>query len=172
MERDAIVIGDGGDFVSYAGRFVDTFTPGCFLDPGPFGCLGLGLGYAIGAGLAHPQRQVVVLLGDGAAGFSLMELGTLVRHGLPAVVVVGNNDGWGLERHHMRALYGYDVVADLAPGTRYDEVARSLGGHGEFVQEPAELGPALQRAFASPMATVVNVMLDPADAYQRSTPLA
>ena len=172
LERDAIVIGDGGDFVSYAGRFIDTFTPGCFLDPGPYGCLGIGLGYAIGARLAAPSRQVVVLLGDGAAGFSLMELEMLVHLGRPAVLVVGNNDGWGLEKHHMQALYGYDVVADLAPGTRYDEIARGLGGRGELVREPAELGPALERAFASPVPALVNVALDPADAYQRSTALA
>jgi acetolactate synthase-1/2/3 large subunit len=172
LERDAVVIGDGGDFVSYAGRFVDTFTPGCFLDPGPYGCLGIGLGYAIGARLAHPERQVVVLLGDGAAGFSLMEFETLVRLGRPAVLVVGNNDGWGLEKHHMEALYGYHVVADLAPGTRYDEVARGLGGHGELVREASDLGPALERAFASALPALVNVALDPADAYQRSTMLA
>ncbi|HYT39048.1 MAG TPA: thiamine pyrophosphate-dependent enzyme, partial [Acidimicrobiia bacterium] len=165
-------IGDGGDFVSYAGRFVDTFTPGCFLDPGPFGCLGIGLGYSIGARLAHPGRQVVVMLGDGAAGFSLMELETLVRHGLPAVLIVGNNDGWGLEKEHMQALFGYHVVAELAPGTRYDEVARSLGGHGEWVREAAELGPALERAFSARTPALVNVALDPADAYPRSTVLA
>ena len=172
LARDAVVIGDGGDFVSYAGRFVDTFTPGCFLDPGPYGCLGIGLGQAIGASLALPGRQVVVLLGDGAAGFSLMEFATLVRHGLPAVVVVGNNDGWGLEKQHMQQLYGYHVVADLAPGTRYDEVARSLGGHGETVREAEELGPALRRAFAAGVPALVNVRLDPADAYPRSTVLA
>ena len=74
LDRDAIVIGDGGDFVSYAGKFVDTFTPGCFLDPGPFGCLGMGTGYALAARLAHPDRQVVVLYGDGAIGFSLGDL--------------------------------------------------------------------------------------------------
>ena len=171
LDRDAIVIGDGGDFVSYAGRFVDTFTPGCFLDPGPYGCLGIGLGHALGAGLARPGRQIVVLLGDGAAGFSLMEFATLVRHGVPAVVAVGNNDGWGLEKHHMRALYGYDVAAELAPGTRYDQVARGLGGHGECVREAAELGPALDRAFAAGKPALVNVMLDPSDAYPRSTAL-
>lgn len=167
----SIVIGDGGDFVSFAGRFVDTFSPGCFLDPGPYGCLGIGLGYAIGARLAHPDRQVVVLLGDGAAGFSLMELDTLVRLGRPAVLIVGNNDGWGLEKHHMKAIYGYDVVADLAPGTRYDDVAQSLGGYGELVREPSALGPALARAFASPVPALVNVALDPRDAQVRSTAL-
>jgi acetolactate synthase-1/2/3 large subunit len=171
LGRDAVVIGDGGDFVSYAGRYVDSFTPGCFLDPGPFGCLGIGMGYAIGARLAHPRRQVVVLFGDGAAGFSLMELETLIRHGLPIVAVVGNNNGWGLEKHHMQALFGYDVVADLRPATRYDHVAQSMGGDGLLVAEPGEIGPALDRAFASDRPVVINMMLDPADAYPRSTVL-
>ncbi len=172
LARDAVVIGDGGDFVSYAGRYVDTFTPGCFLDPGPFGCLGIGMGYAMGARLAHPRRQVVVLFGDGAAGFSLMELATLVRHGLPVVAIVGNNSGWGLEKHHMQAMFGYAVVADLPPGTRYDKVAEALGAQGHLVTEPGEIGPALDHAFATEGPVVINVMLDPADTYHRSTLLA
>lgn len=172
LGRNAIVIGDGGDFVSYAGRYVDTFTPGCFLDPGPFGCLGIGMGYAIAARLAHPSRQVVVLLGDGAAGFSLMEVSTLVRQGLPVVAIIGNNSSWGLEKHHMQAMFGYDVVADLSPNTRYDKVAESMGAKGYFVTEPGEIGVALDDAFAAECPALVNVMLDPADVYPRSTLLA
>lgn len=172
LDRDAIVIGDGGDFVSYAGKFVDTFTPGCFLDPGPFGCLGMGTGYALAARLAHPDRQVVVLYGDGAIGFSLGDLDTLVRHELPVVAVVGNNGIWGLEKHPMRQIFGYDVAAELRPGTRYDEVMRALGGHGELVTEPAEVGPALDRAFAAGVPALVNVLTDPEDVYPRSANLA
>jgi acetolactate synthase-1/2/3 large subunit len=172
LDRDAVVIGDGGDFVSYGGRFVDTFTPGCFLDPGPFGCLGTGAGYAIAARLAHPGRQVVLLLGDGAAGFSLMDFDTMLRHGLPVVAICGNNGIWGLEKHPMHAFFGYDVAADLRPGTRYDEVVRALGGHGELVTQPAQIGPALDRAFAAGVAALVNVVTDPGDAYPRSSNLA
>jgi len=172
LDRDAVVIGDGGDFVSYAGRYVDTFTPGCFLDPGPYGCLGTGAGYAIAARLAHPQRQVVLLLGDGAAGFSLMDFDTMLRHRLPVVAICGNNGIWGLEKHPMQAFFGYDVAADLRPGTRYDEVVRALGGHGELVSEPAELGPALDRAFGSGVPALVNVLTDPRNAYPRSSNLA
>jgi acetolactate synthase I/II/III large subunit len=171
LDHDAVVIGDGGDFVSYAGRYVDTHTPGCFLDPGPFGCLGTGAGYAIAARLAHPRRQVVLLLGDGAAGFSLMDFDTMVRHGLPVVAICGNNGIWGLEKHPMNAFFGYDVVADLRPGTRYDEVVRALGGHGELVTRPAQIGPALDRAFASGLPALVNVLTDPRDAYPRSANL-
>jgi acetolactate synthase-1/2/3 large subunit len=172
LARDAIVIGDGGDFVSYAGKYVDSYEPGTFLDPGPYGCLGMGPGYALAAGLAHPDRQVVLLLGDGAAGFALGDLDTLVRHGVNVTIVVGNNGIWGLEKHPMQMLFGYDVVAELRPGTRYDEVAVALGGGGELVTEPLEVGPALDRAFASDGVTVVNVLTDPADAYPRSSNLA
>jgi acetolactate synthase I/II/III large subunit len=172
LDRDAVVIGDGGDFVSYAGRYVESHVPGSFLDPGPFGCLGTGAGYAIAARLAHPHRQVVLLLGDGAAGFSLMDFDTLLRHGLPVVAICGNNGIWGLEKHPMRAFFGYDVAADLRPGTRYDEVVRALGGHGELVTEPAQVGPAIDRAFASGLPALVNVLTDPDDMYPRSSNLA
>jgi acetolactate synthase-1/2/3 large subunit len=172
LARDAVVIGDGGDFVSWAGRLVDSFEPGCWMDPGPYGCLGTGMGYALAARVAHPDRQVVLMLGDGAAGFSLMDADTLVRHHLPVVVVVGNNGIWGLEKHPMQALYGYDVAADLQPGCRYDEVVSALGGAGELVERPADLGPALDRAFGSGVPYVVNVVLDPAIAYPRTSSLA
>lgn len=172
LDRDAIVVIDAGDFGSYAGRVIDSFQPGCWLDSGPFGCLGSGPGYALAAKLAHPDRQVVLLQGDGAFGFSGMEWDTLVRHHVPVVSVVGNNGIWALEKHPMEALYGYSVVAELRPGTRYDEVARALGGHGELVAAPGELRPALERAFASGLPAVVNVLTDPDVAYPRRSNLA
>jgi acetolactate synthase-1/2/3 large subunit len=172
LDRDAIVIGDGGDFVSYAGKLVESFEPGTFLDPGPYGCLGMGPGYALAAGVAHPDRQVVLLLGDGAIGFALGDFESLVRHGVHVTAIVGNNGIWGLEKHPMQALFGYDVVADLAPGIRYDKVVEALGGHGELVTEPGDIGPALDRAFATPGVSLVNVLTDPADAYPRSSNLA
>ncbi len=169
LEPDAVVIGDGGDFVSYAGKYVEPQQPGGWLDPGPYGCLGTGLGYAIGARVARPAGQVVLLLGDGAAGFSLMDADTLVRHGLPVVMVCGNNGIWGLEKHPMQALYGYDVAADLQPGCRYDQVVTALGGAGELVTDPADIGPALRRAFDSGQPYLVNIVTDARDAYPRST---
>ena len=172
LDRDAIVVIDAGDFGSYAGRVIDSYLPGCWLDSGPFGCLGSGPGYALAAKLARPDRQVVLLQGDGAFGFSGMEWDTLVRHGVPVVSVVGNNGIWALEKHPMEALYGYSVVAELRPGTRYDEVARALGGHGELVAAPTELRPALERAFASGLPAVVNVLTDPTVAYPRRSNLA
>jgi acetolactate synthase I/II/III large subunit len=172
LDRDAIVIGDGGDFVSYAGREIPSFAGGCWLDPGPFGCLGVGPGYAIAARLAHPDRQVVLLLGDGALGFSGMELESLVRHKLPVVCIVGNNGIWGLEKHPMRGLYGYDVAAELRPGIRYDRMMESFGGRGELIEDPDEIAPALKRAFDSGEPSLVNVLTDPDIAYPRSANLA
>jgi thiamine pyrophosphate-dependent acetolactate synthase large subunit-like protein len=169
LADDAVVIGDGGDFVSYAGKYIEPSQPGGWLDPGPYGCLGTGLGYAIAARLARPASQVVLLLGDGAAGFSLMDVDTLVRHRLPVVIICGNNGIWGLEKHPMQALYGYDVVADLQPQCRYDEVVRALGGAGEIVTRPRDLTAALQRAFTAGVPYLVNVVTDPTVAYPRST---
>jgi acetolactate synthase-1/2/3 large subunit len=169
LAEDAVVIGDGGDFVSFAGKFVEPKRPGGWLDPGPYGCLGAGLGSAIAARLARPSAQVVLLLGDGAAGFSLMDVDTLVRHNLPVVMVMGNNSAWGLEKGPMQMLYGYDVVADLAQRTPYDEVVKALGGAGETVTDPRQIGSALDRAFAADVPYLVNVITDVEAAYPRNT---
>ena len=171
LDRDAVVIGDGGDFVSYAGKLLDSYEPGCWMDPGPFGCLGVGLGYAAAARLVHPARQIVLLLGDGALGFSAMDFDTLVRHRLPVVAIVGNNGIWGLEKHPMRRMYGYDVAADLQPECRYDDIVRTLGGAGETVAKPGDIGPALERAFQAGVPYLVNVITDPAVEYPRSSNL-
>ncbi|MBA3277454.1 MAG: acetolactate synthase [Geodermatophilaceae bacterium] len=172
LDRDAVVICDGGDFVSYAGKYLDAYTPGCWLDPGPYGCLGTSMGYAMGARLSRPSSQVCVVLGDGAAGFSLMDAESLVRQQLPVVIVVGNNGIWGLEKHPMQQLYGYDVAADLQPGLHYDQVVSALGGAGETVIKAVEIAPALARAFEAGVPYVVNVLTDPTDAYPRSSSLA
>ena len=172
LDRDAIVIGDGGDFVSFAGRLVDSFEPGCWLDPGPFGCLGSGPGYALAAKLARPDRQVVLLLGDGAFGFAGLEFDTLARHGVAVVAVVGNNGIWALEKHPMEFLYGYSVAAELRPETRYDQIVEVLGGHGELVREPGELRGAFERSLASGRPSLINVLTDPSVAYPRRANLA
>jgi acetolactate synthase I/II/III large subunit len=172
LDRDAIVVGDGGDFVSYAGRVLDSYLPGSWLDPGPLGCLGCGPGYALAAKLAHPDRQVLLLLGDGAFGFAGMEFDTLARHDVAVLAVIGNNGVWALEKHPMEALYGYSVAAELRPGTRYDLVAEALGCHAELVSTPAELRPALDRALSSGRPAVVNVLTDPSVAYPRKSNLA
>ena len=172
IDRDTVVIGDGGDFVSFAGKMIDTYEPGCWMDPGPYGCLGAGPGAALAAKIANPDRQVCLLLGDGAFGFAGMEFDTFVRHGIPVVGVMGNNGIWALEKHPMEFLYGYSVAADLQPGLRYDEIVRTLGGHGELVERPEELRPALERAFSSGKPALVNVLTDPTVVYPRKANLA
>jgi acetolactate synthase I/II/III large subunit len=172
LDRDAIVIGDGGDYVSYAGRVIDSYNPGCWLDPGPFGCLGTGPGYALAAKLAHPERQVVLLIGDGAFGFSGMEFDTLARHGVNIVAVMGNNGIWALEKHPMEFLYGYSVAAELRPETRYDQVVEALGGHGELVARAEDVRPAIERAFSAGKPALVNVLTDPSVVYPRKSNLA
>ncbi len=163
LDPGTIVIGDGGDVVAAVSRVLHVHRPGHWLDPGPFGCLGVGTPYAVGVKAATPDKQVVVVAGDGAFGLNGFELDTLVRFGLPAVLVIGNDAGWGEIRVPQRGIYGDDaaVAVDLAP-TRYDRLTEALGGHGEHVERPNELAPALERALACGEPAVVNVMLDPA----------
>lgn len=172
LDRNAIVVGDGGDFVSYAGKYIETYEPGSWMDPGPFGCLGAGPGQAIGAKLAHPDRQVCLLLGDGAFGFAGIEFDTMARHNLPVVGVMGNNGIWALEHHPMKFLYGYSVAAELRPETPYHQMVEALGCDGIEVRDPAQLRPALEGAFASGRPTLVNVITDPEVVYPRKANLA
>jgi acetolactate synthase-1/2/3 large subunit len=171
VDPDAIVVGDGGDFISFAGRLVERPEPGLWIDPGPFGCLGSGPAYAMAAKLARPDRQVLLLSGDGAFGFSAMEFDTLVRHRIPVVCVVGNNGIWALEKHPMQNMLGTSIAADLAPRTRYDKVVEALGGYGEMVERPGDIRPALERAFKSGVPACINVICDPAAEYPRSSVL-
>src|SRR5207237_10667935 len=124
--------------------------PGPWLAPGPFGCLGVGPPYALGVKAAKPDKQVVVVAGDGAFGLNGFELDTLVRFGLPAVFVIGNDAGWGEIRIPQKGIYGDDagVAVDLAP-TRYDLLTEALGGHGEHVERPDQPAPALERALGA-----------------------
>ena len=172
MDKDATIVCDGGDFVSYAGREVPSYVPGAWLDPGPFGCLGTGPGYAIAAKLLKPDKQVALLLGDGAFGFAGLEFDTMVRHGLPIVGIVGNNGIWALEKYPMRAFFGYDVAADLRQETRYDKIVEALGGYGELVTEASEIQPALKRAFDAGVPALLNIQTDPEEIYPRNANLA
>src|SRR4029077_15233144 len=170
-DPDAIVVGDGGDFVSFAGRLIERRQPGLWIDPGPFGALGSGPAYAMAARLARPDRQVVLLSGDGAFGFSAMEFDTMVRHRIPVVCLVGNNGIWALEKHPMQTMLGASIAADLGHKTRYDRMVQALGGYGEMVERPEEIRPALERAFASGLPACINVICDPNAEYPRSSVL-
>jgi acetolactate synthase-1/2/3 large subunit len=169
--ENAVIVGDGGDFVSFAGRLIHRRAPGLWLDAGPFGCLGSGVGYGMAAKLANPDRQVVVLSGDGALGFCAMDIDTLVRHRIPIVVVVGNNGILALEKHPMLQLLGTSVAADLNWAVRYDRLVEALGGYGELVERPEDIAPALQRAFASGVPACLDVRIDPNATYPRRASL-
>ena len=170
-DPDALIVGDGGDFVSFAGRLIERQMPGLWLDPGPFGALGSGPAYAMAAKLAQPDRQVILLSGDGAFGFSAMEFDTLVRHKVPVVCVIGNNGIWALEKHPMQNMLGLSIAADLAPRTRYDKVVDALGGFGQLVDRPDQIRPALERAFKAGVPACINVICDPEAEYPRSSVL-
>ena len=172
LDRDAIVVGDGGDFVSYAGRVVDSYLPGCWLDPGPFGCLGRARAMRSRRSWPVPTSRWCCCSATARSGLPAMEFDTMARHGIPVVAVMGNNGIWGLEKHPMEFLYGYSVAADLRPGTRYDEMVRALGCHGELVSAPEQLRPALERALRSGKPALVNVLTDPSVAYPRRSNLA
>jgi acetolactate synthase-1/2/3 large subunit len=159
---DVTFVGDGGNVVAVAAKVLRVGGPGRWLDPGPLGCLGVGAPFAIAAKLLEPSRPVCVVQGDGAFGLNGMDYETAVRFGLPMVVVVGNDAAWGQIRVPQRALYGEErsPATTLAP-TRYDRVVEALGGRGEHVDDPAELVPALTRAFESGTVYCVDVALDP-----------
>ena len=167
------MIGDGGDFVSFAGRMIETYEPGCWMDPGPYGCLGAGPGYALAAKLAHPDRQVCLLLGDGAFGFAGMEFDTFVRHGVP---VVGRD---GQQRH-----LGAREAPDGVP-------VRVLGGRRAAARLPLRRGGARRSAATASWwsgrtscgrrssgrsrrgkPALVNVLTDPSVVYPRKANLA
>ena len=162
LDPATVVVGDGGDVVAAVSRVLRVHQPGHWLDPGPFGCLGVGPPYALGVKAAWPEASVVVLAGDGAFGLNGFELETLTRHRLPVVFVIGNDAAWGEIRIPQIGLYGDDaeVATRLAP-TRYDRLVDAFGGHAEHVERPVELAPALERALAANEPAVVNVMLDP-----------
>jgi len=162
LDPDTIVIGDGGDVVAAVSRVLRVHRPGRWLDPGPFGCLGVGPPYALGVKVAEPDAQVVVVAGDGAFGLNGFEFETLTRFGLAAVFVIGNDAAWGEIRIPQIGIYGAEgeIATRLAP-SRYDRLVEAFGGHGEHVERPDELRPALERALAAGEPAIVNVMLDP-----------
>jgi acetolactate synthase-1/2/3 large subunit len=162
LDEDTVVIGDGGDVVAAVSRVLRVHRPGHWLDPGPFGCLGVGPGYALGVGTAGFGGRIVCVMGDGALGLNGLDFDTLVRFDVPAVLVVGNDGAWGEIRVPQVGMYGPDgeVATRLAP-SRYERLCDVFGGHAEHVERAEELAPALERALASGEPAIVNVMLDP-----------
>ena len=163
LDEDATVIGDGGDIV---GAFAAVFRPGgvgCWMDPGPFGCLGIGAPFAIGARLHRPTSQIAVMFGDGSFGFNGFEYDSAVRQRLPFVGIIGNDGAWGEMRTFHEDLFGSaDLRAQyLSQSAAYEKVVEGLGGYGERVERAEDIVPALTRAFKSSVPAVVNVILDP-----------
>jgi acetolactate synthase-1/2/3 large subunit len=157
---DAIFIGDGGDFVATAASVMRIHQQGHWLDPGPLGTLGVGPGYAMAAKLAKPRSPVVILYGDGSFGLHAMEFEALARQKIPVVGVIGNDAAWTQIRRGQVQLYGEErAVATRLAFTRYDQVAAALGCHGEYVERPADIRPALERALAAGKPAVVNIKI-------------
>ena len=172
IDEETTVVGDGGDIVSYAGRIINVYKPGYWLDSGPMGCLGTGTGFAMAAQLARPGKRVLMVYGDGSFGLNGMEFESMVRQKLPIVAIIGNDGAWGQIKHPQRSMIGHSTAAELTPGIRYDKMVEALGGYGELVERPQDIRPALERAFASGLPACVNVLLDPEKPYSRSTNVA
>jgi acetolactate synthase-1/2/3 large subunit len=153
-----IVIGDGGDIVATAAKIIPVKREGAWMDPGPLGTLGVGMPFALAAQASNPDKRVVIVYGDGSFGLNGFEYDTAVRFGLPIIGVVGNDGAWGQMMRPQGAIYG-SVDSTLLNFTRYDKVVEALGGHGEFVERPEDLRPALERAAASGKPALVNVIL-------------
>jgi acetolactate synthase-1/2/3 large subunit len=157
---DPIVIGDGGDIVATAAKILPVKREGAWMDPGPLGTLGVGAPFAIAAQLAHPGKRVVIVYGDGSFGLNGFEFDTAARFGLPIIGVVGNDAAWGQMMRPQGSIYGWDRLAGTLLGyTRYDKVVEALGGHGELVERPEQLRPALERAAVSGKPALVNVII-------------
>jgi acetolactate synthase-1/2/3 large subunit len=159
-DKDVILIGDGGDIVAQASKVLPVPEENCWMDPGPLGTLGVGMPFALAAQLAKPEKRVLIIYGDGAFGLNGFEYDTAVRFGLPIVGIVGVDAAWGQMARPQAEFYGSDrVVATKLNYTRYDKIVEAMGGHGEYCERPEEIGPALERAFASGKAALVNVVM-------------
>ncbi|GIW41312.1 MAG: acetolactate synthase [Candidatus Binatia bacterium] len=164
LDRNSIVVGDGGDFVATAASVLRIYQQGHWLDPGPLGTLGVGPGYAMAAKLAKPESTVVIVYGDGSFGLHGLEFEAMVRQKIPVVGIVGNDAAWMQILRGQVQLYGEErAVATRLDYTRYDRVVEALGGHGEYVERPDEIRPALERAFSAGKPALVNVKIGRSD---------
>jgi acetolactate synthase-1/2/3 large subunit len=161
LDDDAVVVADGGDTQVWTMLGIGVSRPGVQLSSGPFGCLGVGIPYALAAKLRYPERQVLTTMGDGSAGLNIMEFNTALRFDLPIVMVVSNDCSWGMIRHSQNAAYGPGRLVGCELGdVAYEKVVEALGGYGERVERAAEIRPALERAFATGKPACLNVFTD------------
>ncbi len=160
LKDDAIVVADGGEAADWIGSALQLQQPGCFLSHGYLGCLGVGLPFGAAAKLAFPDRQVLVVSGDGSVGLNFAEFDTMVRHNLPVVTVVFNDGAWGMSKHGQQIMLQGRTVATELGLVHYERAAEGFGCHAELVERPAETVPALERAFASGRPACLNVIID------------
>jgi acetolactate synthase-1/2/3 large subunit len=162
VDENTIVVGDGGDIVSHASKVLPVNQPGQWYDPGPFGTLGVGTGFCMAINSVYPNKRILMVNGDGAFGLNGFDFDTFVRFNIPVVSVVGNDRQWGQITVGQRAMYGKDrvVASMLGDNCRYDKIVEGMGGHGEYVTEPDQIRPAIERAFASGKPACVNVIMD------------
>ena len=162
VDDNTIVVGDGGDIVNLAARVLPINQPGQWYDPGPMGTLGVGTGFCMAINSVYPNKRILMVNGDGAFGLNGFDFDTFVRFNMPVVSVVGNDRQWGQITVGQRAMYGKErvVASILGDNARYDKVVEGLGGHGEYVTEPDQIRPAIERAFASGKPACVNVIMD------------
>ena len=156
IDEDTFIILDGGDYVQWGRSYFSARRPGRFLRLGPLGHLGGGIPYGMAAKLAHPESKVLVFCGDGSFGFYPMEYDTCIRHNLPITTVMGNDATWGIDKTFQVAYYGRAVGTDLR-FIRYDQVVQAIGGYAEYVEKPAEVAPAVERAINSGLPSLVNI---------------
>ncbi|MDX1665348.1 MAG: thiamine pyrophosphate-binding protein, partial [Candidatus Promineifilaceae bacterium] len=165
LPENSVLVGDGGDFVATASYIVRPRRPLSWLDPGPFGTLGVGAGFALGARLMRPEAEVWLLYGDGSAGYSLAEFDTFARHNLPVIAVVGTDGSWAQIAREQVEIFGDSVATELAR-TDYHIVAEGYGGEGLLVSKESEVGPCLdeaQRLAREGRPVLVNVLLGESD---------
>lgn len=170
LTEDSIFVGDGGDVVTFAGNVIQPKAPGAWMDPGPLGTLGVGTGFAMAAKLAHPDREVVALFGDGSFAMTAFDIQTAVRFDLPYIAIIGNNSYMNQIRCGQIQKYGAErgAVANYLGDVHFEKFADMLGIYGEAVRRPEDLAPAMERARQSGTCAVINVWLDP-DAYAPGT---
>ena len=174
MDReDDIVVADGGDTQVWMGITRTVRNSGCYLDAGLYGCLGVGIPYANAAKLRYPDQRVCLIIGDGSVGFNFMEFETALRKNLPIVMVISNDLGWGMIRHSQELRIGHAIENGTYIGkVDYHKLIEALGGKGLYVEDPADIKPALEEAFAAGVATCINVMTDPTTVSPGSVALA
>lgn len=160
IDEDTFIVMDGGDYVQWGRSYLKARKPGHFMRLGPLSHLGAGIPYGMAAKLAEPNSKVLVFSGDGSIGFYTMEYDTCIRHNLPITTVMGNDSNWGIDRTFQLAYFNRSVGTELRT-VRYDKVVEAVGGHGEYVEKPEEVGPAVERAINSGLPSLVNVRVRP-----------